>query len=76
MHLIKRRRKCNNGSKLRLFCHGTLSVKYVKGVVILNTMCTMCIVQYSLLRQDEFSGLSIIADTYSNHNGPHNHQVL
>lgn len=24
--------------------------------------------------KDEFSGLSIIADTYSNHNGPHNHQ--
>jgi len=24
--------------------------------------------------QDYFSGLAIIADTYSNHNGPHNHQ--
>lgn len=24
--------------------------------------------------QDLFSGLAIIADTYSNHNGPHNHQ--
>jgi len=24
--------------------------------------------------KDHFSGLSIIADTYSNHNGPHNHQ--
>jgi len=24
--------------------------------------------------QDFFSGLAIIADTYSNHNGPHNHQ--
>jgi len=24
--------------------------------------------------QDHFSGLAIIADTYSNHNGPHNHQ--
>lgn len=24
--------------------------------------------------KDLFSGLAIIADTYSNHNGPHNHQ--
>ena len=24
--------------------------------------------------KDMFSGLAIIADTYSNHNGPHNHQ--
>ena len=24
--------------------------------------------------KDHFSGLAIIADTYSNHNGPHNHQ--
>jgi len=24
--------------------------------------------------QDHFSGLAVIADTYSNHNGPHNHQ--
>lgn len=24
--------------------------------------------------KDQFSGLAIIADTYSNHNGPHNHQ--
>lgn len=24
--------------------------------------------------KDQFSGLAVIADTYSNHNGPHNHQ--